>query len=158
MYSGRILIVDDDSAMQKLLQAWLQAAGYETEAVSDGEQALNSLTQSISELALVDFRMPKMDGLAVLGQITEHSIPVGPLLLTASRDAGLIAEAMRLGALDDVMKPTLAKSLLVTLDEALERHWATQLGLSPLPTWRAHGSTVIAEGELSEASPAMNLW
>ena len=134
MYSGRILIVDDDSAMQKLLQFWLETAGYETVAAWDGEQALNSLSQAIFDLALVDYRMPRMDGLAVLGQIAEYSIPVGPLLLTASHDAELIAKAIRLGALNCVMKPTPAKSLLVTLDAALERHWARQLGLSPLLT------------------------
>jgi len=138
MYSGRILIVDDDSAVQKLLKVWLQAAGYETVAVWDGEQALLSLSHSIFDLALVDFRMPRMDGLGVLGKIAEHQIPVGPLLLTASHDRWLIVEAMRRGALDCVWKPTSAKSLIFALDEALERHWSRQLGLPPLPSLRAH--------------------
>jgi DNA-binding NtrC family response regulator len=144
MYSGRILIVDDDYAMQKLLQAWLQPAGYETIAVSDGEQALNSMSHSIFDLALVDYRMPKMDGLSVLGQIAEHSIPVGGLLLTASHETWLIVEAMRRGAIDCMVKPVPANSLLNILDEAMERHWARQLGLPPLPIWSTHDSSVIA--------------
>ena len=138
MNSGRILIVDDDSSMQKLLKAWLEPAGYETIAVFDGEQALNSLSHSIFDLALVDYCMPKMDGLGVLGQIAENNIPVGGLLLTASNETWLIAEALRRGAIDCMIKPFPAISLLNILDRALELHWARQLGLPPLPIWRAH--------------------
>jgi CheY-like chemotaxis protein len=83
IYSVRILIIDDDSHMQKVLQAWLEPAGYETVTASDGEQALNSLGQSTFDLALVDYLMPRMDGLNVLEQISERRIPVGLLLLTA---------------------------------------------------------------------------
>jgi DNA-binding NtrC family response regulator len=138
MNSGRILIVDDDTAMQRLLQTMLQPVGYETMAAFDGEQAFNSLSQSIFDLALVDYRMPKMDGLGVLGKIAEHHIPVGGLLLTAYNEKWLIVEAMRRGALDCMIKPILENSLLKILDEALERHWARQLGLPPLPIWSAH--------------------
>jgi DNA-binding NtrC family response regulator len=84
-----------------------------------------------------------MDGLKVLEQIAERRIPVGPLLLTASHDPGLIVEAMRRGALDCVVKPTPAKNLLLVLEETLERHWAQQLGLSPLPCWRGHDLSMI---------------
>ena len=83
LYSGRILIIDDDSNMQKLLQTWLEPAGYETATASNGEQALNFLGQSTFDLALVDYLMPRMDGLNVLEQISERRIPVGLLLLTA---------------------------------------------------------------------------
>jgi len=134
MYLARILIVEDDPDMQNLLQTFLHPAGYETLSAWDGEQALTSLGQSTFDLALVDYWMPKMDGLSVLLQIAEHRIPVGPLLLTACHDVRLIVEAMRLGALDCVLKPTPLKSLLTTLDEALERHWARQLELPPLPS------------------------
>lgn len=151
MYSGRILIVDDDPAIQNLLQAWLRTADYETVAASDGEQALNSLSQSAFDLALVDYRMPRMDGLGVLGQIEEHHIPVGPLLLTACHNEGLFVEARRRGALDCVLKPTPAKSLLIALDEAMELHWALQLGLPPLPpALRTQDWSLIAEIEPHE--------
>jgi DNA-binding NtrC family response regulator len=144
-YSGRILIVDDDSAIQNLLQAWLQTAGYETATAWDGEQALNSLGQSTFDLALVDYLMPRMDGLKVLEQIANRRIPVGPLLLTASHDLGLIVEAMRRGALDCVVKPAPQKNLLLVLDETMERHWAQQLGLSPLPNWQGHDLSMIGK-------------
>jgi CheY-like chemotaxis protein len=143
IYSGRILIVDDDSDMQNWLQAWLRPAGYETATAWDGEQALNALGESTFDLALVDYFMPRMDGLKVLEHIAERRIPVGPLLLTASHDPGLIVEAMRRGALDCVVKPTPAKNLLLVLEETLERHWAQQLGLSPLPCWRGHDLSMI---------------
>ena len=143
LYSGRILITDDDPNMQTLLQAWLEPAGYETVTASNGEQALNSLGQSTFDLALVDYSMPRMDGLNVLEQISERRIPVGPLLLTAYYDFGLIIEAMRRGALDCVMKPTPADNLLLVLDETMERHWARELGLPPLPSWRGHDLSSI---------------
>jgi two-component system, NtrC family, sensor kinase len=135
-FLGRILIIDDDPLMRELLQAWLVPAGYETVTASDGEQALNCLGQAIFDLALIDYLMPIMDGLSVLEQIADRRIHVGPLLLTASHDSGLIVEAMRRGALDWVIKPTPAEGLLLVLDETIERHWARELDLPPLPHWR----------------------
>jgi DNA-binding NtrC family response regulator len=124
LYSGRILIIDDDANMQKLLQAWLEPVGYETVTASNGEQALNSLGQSTFDLALVDYLMPRMNGLNLL-------------------DFGLVIEAMRRGALDCVMKPTPEDNLLLILDETMERHWARELGLPPLPSWRGHDLSTI---------------
>jgi len=143
MSSGRILIIDDDSDMQELLQNWLQTAGYETVTAWDGEQALNSLGQSTFDLALVDYLMPRMNGLDLLEQIADRRIPVGPLLLTAFHDLGLIVEAMRRGALDCVMKPTPAKNLLLVVDDTMERHWARELGLPSLLSWRGHDLSMI---------------
>ncbi len=127
--------------MQKLLQTWLEPAGYETATASNGEQALNSLGQSTFDLALVDYLMPRMNGLSVLEQISQRRIPVGPLLLTANYDLGLVIEAMRRGALDCIMKPTPVENLLLVLDETMERHWARELGL-PLRV----GATAICRG------------
>jgi DNA-binding NtrC family response regulator len=150
IYSGRILIVDDDPDIQVLLQTWLRRAGYETETAWNGEQGLDVLRQSAFDLALVDYFMPRVNGLKVLEQIAEQSIPVGPLLLTASDDVGLVVEAMRRGALDCVMKPIPAEDLLLVLDETLERHWAKQLGLSPLPNWRGHDLSMIGKASSSQ--------
>jgi CheY-like chemotaxis protein len=61
-----------------LLQTWLHCAGYETLAAWDGEQALDSLSQATFDLALVDYRMPKMDGLGVLQQIAEQAFRWAP--------------------------------------------------------------------------------
>jgi DNA-binding NtrC family response regulator len=133
--------------MQRLLQFWLQTAGYETETAGDGEQALNSLCQSAFDLVLVDYLMPKMDGLKVLEQIEERGIPVGPLLLTASHDLRLIVEAMRRGALDCLVKTTAVKDLLLLIGESMERHWARQLGLCPLPSWQGHDLSMIGKSE-----------
>ena len=146
IYLGRILIIDDDSDMQKLLRAWLETAGYETVTAWDGEQALNSLGQSAFDLALVDYHMPRMDGLNVLEQIEERRISVGPLLLTASYDVALIVEAMRRGALDCLTKPTPEENLLLVLDEAMERHWAREFDLSPLPDWHTRALSRIGNG------------
>jgi DNA-binding NtrC family response regulator len=142
---GRLLIIDDDPDMQTLLQAWLETAGYETVTASDGEQALNSLGQWTFDLALVDYQMPRMDGLSVLEQIEERCIPVGPLLLTAFYDVPLIVEAMRRGALDCLTKPTPEENLLLVLDDTMERHLARELGLPPDPSWREHALSRIGK-------------
>lgn len=134
MSLGRILLVDDDPDVQELLAAWLRPAGFETTTAWDGEQALTLLGESVYDLALVDYRMPKKDGLEVLHQISHHAIPVGPLLLTATSNVELAVEAMRLGALDCLVKPTPAPDLLSHLDSALEQLWARQLRLPSLPS------------------------
>jgi DNA-binding NtrC family response regulator len=152
LYSGRILIIDDDSNMQTLLQAWLEPVGYETVTASNGEQALNSLGQSTFDLALVDYLMPRMNGLNVLEQISERRIPVGPLLLTAYYDFGLIIEAMRRGALDCATKATPVDDFLLILDETMERHWARELGFPPLPSWRGHDLSSIGKANTASIS------
>ena len=139
--------------MRKLLEAWLQTAGYETVTAEDGEQALNSLGRSTFDLALVDYIMPRMDGLNLLEQIVERSIPVGPLLLTASPDLGLFVEAMRRGALDCMIKPSVAMNLLLVLDETMERHWARELGLAPLPDWCGHDLSRVGKTRKSRTAP-----
>jgi DNA-binding NtrC family response regulator len=146
---GRILLIDDDSDMQNLLRIWLETAGYETVSAWDGEEALNLLHKAPFDLTLVDYHMPRMDGLAVLEQISERHISVGPLLLSASHDVGLVVEAMRRGALDCVTKPTPAEELLATLDESMERHWARSLGLPPLPGWKGHALLDVTKPQTS---------
>ncbi|HUR21517.1 MAG TPA: diguanylate cyclase [Vicinamibacterales bacterium] len=96
----RILIADDDPVARRLLERTLQRMGHEVLAVADGTAALNALLDPAGpRLAILDWMMPGLDGLAVCRAVREREAPYVYLILLTARDgnddvvAGLIAEA-----------------------------------------------------------------
>lgn len=103
----RILIVDDEPEIGRLLSLILRGAGFEVAAVEDGRAALEHLAASATDLVLLDVIMPELDGFETLRRIRESpptaTLPV--LMLTAGAGAGDRARAERLGADDFIAKP-----------------------------------------------------
>lgn len=103
----RILIVDDEPEIGRLLSLILRGAGFEVAAVEDGRAALEHLAASATDLVLLDVIMPELDGFETLRRIRE-SLPTATLpvlMLTAGAGAGDRARAERLGADDFIAKP-----------------------------------------------------
>ena len=69
--TARILIVDDEFSVRDSLENWFLKDGYEVRAVANGQEALQAVEEQLYELAVVDLKMPGMDGLELLG----HLIP-----------------------------------------------------------------------------------
>lgn len=79
---ARILIVDDDPAIVRLVRANLKANGYDTLVAMDGKEALDAVERELPDLILLDITMPEMDGFEVCQRLREWSqIPV--IMLTA---------------------------------------------------------------------------
>ncbi|MEO7650510.1 MAG: HD domain-containing phosphohydrolase [Bryobacteraceae bacterium] len=117
----RILIVDDEAPIRLLLSEHLQHCGYDVALASQGSAALETLQKRNFDLVLSDVRMPGMSGLELLAEIVAKHPGVGVLMLTACEDLTLAVNAMRLGALDYILKPFRLTEIAASVKEALAR-------------------------------------
>lgn len=116
----QILVAEDESLIRLDIVETLTEAGYEVVAdVGDGEQALEMASQHEPDLAILDVKMPKMDGISVAAKLQEMSIPV--VMLTSFSDAELVKSATEAGAMAYVVKPFSASDLLPAIQIALSR-------------------------------------
>src|SRR6187549_3834564 len=97
---GRILVVDDEATMRRLLEKLLRMEGYEVALASSGEQALGELLRNGADTVLLDMRMPGMSGLEVCRQIRNHprSLHTPVVFITAVNDRELRRKGMEAGA------------------------------------------------------------
>jgi heterodisulfide reductase subunit A len=101
----RILVVDDETIVRDSLKDWLEDDGFSVDTASSGEEALERLGQEGFDLLLVDIKMPGMDGVEVLRRAKE-SVPEMPvIMITAYATVDTAVEAMKVGALDYLIKP-----------------------------------------------------
>jgi len=121
---ARILIVDDDTAFLSTLQATLRSFGHEVIAAADGEAGLARLRDGGIDLAFVDFRMPGMDGIALMRARQAHAqaAAVPLVMLTAYASSGNTIEAMKLGAFDHLVKPVGRADIVAVVERALQAH------------------------------------
>ena len=104
MPKPRILVADDEEGVRESLRLILSSE-YEVTCANDGKEALGKLGQGSFAMALLDIKMPKLDGLEVLKQLKRHGKPLPILMLTAYQSIELAKEAVKLGAVDYVPKP-----------------------------------------------------
>lgn len=104
---GRILVVDDESTMRRLLEKLLRMEGYDVSLASSGEQALTDLFKHGADTVLLDMRMPGMTGLEVCRQIRSHprTLHTPVVFITAVNDRELRRRGMEAGADDFLSKP-----------------------------------------------------
>ncbi len=102
--SMRILIVDDEQQMLKILQAFLTKEGYEVVSAHDGEMALDIFQEHVFDLVILDWMMPKKDGLSVCREIKSMS-DVKVIMLTAKNENEDEFSALQSGADDYIKKP-----------------------------------------------------
>ena len=101
----RILVVDDEWAMQEALRDWLKEDGYEVGLASSGEEAIVQAKQKNWEVILLDLKMPGMDGLAALKKLKEVNPEAEILMMTAYATVDTAVKAMKEGAFDYLVKP-----------------------------------------------------
>jgi two-component system response regulator AtoC len=118
---GRVLIVDDEETFRYMLTSLIEAEGYTANAAADGVQGINAVQAKAFDVALLDVKMPKVDGVEVLKFIKEYSPDTEAIMVTAVGDVRLAVECMKLGAYDYITKPFSTEELLGTIERALER-------------------------------------
>ena len=122
----KILIVDDEAKMRRVLELQLTGAGYEVTKAASAEDGLKALdmpgTGPDFALALTDLRLPGMDGVEFLRQVHGRfpSLPV--IVMTAFGTVETAVEAMKSGASDYLLKPFALDDLMITIDKVLELH------------------------------------
>src|SRR6266404_3360934 len=103
--ADRVLVVDDEQSLRKVLAATLQREGYEVQVASDGEEALLALDRDGADVVVTDLVMPKMDGLSLLRKVVVSHPDVPVIVVTAHGRVDSAVEAMKAGAFDFVTKP-----------------------------------------------------
>ncbi len=119
MVQERILVVDDDEALLRLLTMRLSAIGFDVTTCTTGEEALALAKREMFDLALTDLRLPDQDGLSVLEELKLIHPDLPVLLLTAHGSIPNAVEAMQKGAFGYLTKPFDDKELQATLEKAL---------------------------------------
>jgi two-component system, NtrC family, response regulator AtoC len=116
----RILVVEDEQRMRRVLQILIEKIGLESSAAEGGEQALAIFRSEQIDLVLSDLRMASMDGLALLRELRAIDPEVPVIIITAFGTISTAIEAMKLGAFDFVLKPFDRAALEIVIRKALD--------------------------------------
>lgn len=154
----RVLVVDDEPNVRLVFRTALAAEGYEVVEAADGAEALARLAAVRVGIALLDLRMPELDGLATLRRLREAGDDTPVVIVTAHGSIPDAVEAMRLGAIDFLSKPVTPDQLRRVVADVLARH-AEAAPAAPAEA-PARGPTVVTVGpsvlDLSRAKLALN--
>lgn len=118
MANTRILIADDEEGIRESLNLIL-GEEYDVEFAANGEETLAKLQREEFALALLDLKMPKLDGLEILKQLKRSHVTTPILVLTAYQSIELAKEAVKLGAIDYLPKPFERTKILSAVRSAL---------------------------------------
>ncbi len=154
--AGKVLVVDDDASVQRLLQATLAQEGYEVVVATDGAEGLRLATSEAPSLILLDATVRALDGYEVATRIradeagTRH-VPI--IMLTTDRDVQLKVRALRAGADDYLVKPFHPAELIARMKSLIARFSPSEALVGRPPMGRIHayygakggvGTTTIA--------------
>jgi len=117
-----ILIVDDEPNVRLTYRVTLETEGFEVREASGASAALRELADKDFDLAILDMRMPEMDGLELLESMRERNIQTPVVIITAYGDVPHAVRAMKLGAIDFLQKPLTPEALRSAVGEILGRH------------------------------------
>lgn len=124
MDTRKVLIAEDDPAVRKAVQRVLELERYDVTAVNDGRAALDALTNSRFDLAVLDVMMPFADGLTVCREARHRGVATPILLLTARVEVGDRVAGLDAGADDYLVKPFVIDELLARCRALLRRSTA----------------------------------
>ena len=119
--SKRIMVVDDEAPFRKLLERRLSKDGNAVEAFESSESALSAAEQKQFDVALVDIKMPGMDGIELLRRIKEIHPSMEVIIITGQGTIDSAIAAMKLGAYDYLTKPCKLSELDLIVQKAYER-------------------------------------
>ena len=116
----KILIVEDDTSIAKLIQISLGKSGYHCESVGDGLQASEAIEARPYDLILLDIMLPNINGFELLEYIKEFDIPV--IFITAKADVADRVKGLQLGADEYIVKPFDLSELTARVEAVLRRY------------------------------------
>ena len=149
---ARILVVEDDLAINDLITMNLQVAGYECDSVFDGAEALNAIGRQVYDLALLDIMLPEKDGFELIPYMQERLIPV--IYVSARADVADRIKGLRLGAEDYIVKPFDILELMVRAEKVIERNRPADKVYTICGATIDEGNhTVMVDGEYVDLQP-----
>ena len=118
---AKILVIDDEEIIRKRLKSLLELDGYETFTAGDGQEGLKVFRKENPEIALVDIKMPGMDGIEVLRKIKEERGKTEVIIITGHGGVETAIQAMKDGAFGYVQKPIEYDELEIEIRKAMEK-------------------------------------
>ena len=123
--NGRILVVDDEPDIRKIVRMTLDKAGYQTLEAEDGEKAIEVINTGDNRLMLdvmiCDIRMPKINGVEAIAYFQKEYPRVPLIVLTGFPDTEMAASFLRQGVVDYLVKPVEGEKLKATVARAMEQ-------------------------------------
>ncbi len=115
----KILVVDDEPSHRRMIEAVLDAEGYEIKQADNGQTAIAAVEDRFYDLVIMDIRMPKVGGIEALKKIKEISPGIPIILMTAYASVGTAVEALKSNAYDYLTKPLDIEELKILVAKAL---------------------------------------
>jgi DNA-binding NtrC family response regulator len=117
----KILVIDDERAIRKILTEILTFEGFEIEEASDGAEGLKMINEREYDCILCDIKMPKMDGIEVLAEARKTKPDIPFIVISGHGNLETAVEAVRKGAYDYISKPPDLNRLLITIRNAMDK-------------------------------------
>lgn len=118
--TATVLVADDEESIRWVLETALREAGHSVELAASGSEALERLTKGGIDVALVDIRMPDLDGLTLLTRLRERDVEVPVIVITAQNTMSNAIEAMKRGAFEYLTKPFDVEEVQILVERAVE--------------------------------------
>ena len=114
-----ILIVDDEPIVRESIRDWLKNAGYQVETAETGEEAIDMISKQDFSVMIIDVRLPGKTGIAVLKEVKTQRPLIKSIVITAYPSVELAVEAVKVGAVDYLIKPVAPDDLERLIQETL---------------------------------------
>ncbi|MBM4432635.1 MAG: response regulator [Chloroflexi bacterium] len=121
MEKHSVLVVDDEPIVRESIRDWLEDAGYQVAVASSGEEALEMVAKEDFSILVLDVRLPGKTGVKVLKELKEVKPQIKSIIITAYPSVELAVEAMKLGAVDYLIKPVAPDDLERLIRETLQK-------------------------------------
>jgi DNA-binding NtrC family response regulator len=146
---AKILIVDDEERLRRVLAMLLSDMKVKLSLAADGQEAIETLDRSRHDLVITDLRMPRLDGMGLIAQIRERWADLPIIVITAFGSVESAVEAMKAGAIDFVTKPFEEDQIKQAVTRALEMSAlrSENRRLREEVTGRFEFNSIIAESE-----------
>lgn len=141
----RVLVVEDEAKVARLIRNSLREQGFEVDVCDDGAAAFDLMTSGAFDLAVLDIMLPGCDGLSILRRLRERKIPLPVLLLSARGEVYERVEGLNLGADDYMAKPFSTDELIARLRAMVRRS-------------SGHGLNIYQIGDLSLNLLGREVW
>ncbi|PKO86784.1 MAG: sigma-54-dependent Fis family transcriptional regulator [Betaproteobacteria bacterium HGW-Betaproteobacteria-12] len=149
-----VLIIEDETVLAKNIRLYLAQAGYDARAAESAEDGLRQLAEFKPDIVVLDYQLPGMNGLELLGELSRSAPGIKVVMLTGQGSVEMAVEAMKLGAADFLTKPVVLSKLKLVIEKVLNVERTEQA----LAYYRARDSSASGIAQLiGESAPMRQL-
>ncbi len=152
----KVLVIDDEEGIRRVMRISLEDAGYEVATAEDGEAGLQTCETFRPQIVITDIRMPKIDGIEVLEAVKDRFGDTEVIVVTAFGEMDVAISALQLDASDFIAKPVNDAALFVALDRAKER-WRVRKKIKDYTAFLEQGWTETTQELLETFAFQQNL-